>query len=238
MTKERHSALIIDDEPDIRELLEITLTRMQIACKSASDLGTARRLLESDDFDLCLTDMRLPDGNGVEFVTYMQTHYPKIPVTVITAHGNMETAITALKSGAFDFIKKQGPALRRLEQSGLIKISAREAPFFMAEKFTFHQVMRNSSAIDRDKKLCRPGSLLMDHPGNQFLAGTGFTTDVDRRLAPRQLGNRLTQILDRLAVADKLPIGMRSSVRQPECAVDHRPQYSKIHWLVDEVKST
>ena len=106
MTKERHSALIIDDEPDIRELLEITLTRMQIACKSASDLGTARRLLESDDFDLCLTDMRLPDGNGVEFVTYMQTHYPKIPVTVITAHGNMETAITALKSGAFDFINK------------------------------------------------------------------------------------------------------------------------------------
>ncbi|MFQ5659739.1 MAG: sigma-54-dependent transcriptional regulator [Gammaproteobacteria bacterium] len=99
-------ALIIDDEPDIRELLEITLNRMHIDCLCGEDLKTARSLLKKQDFDICLTDMRLPDGDGVEFVSYIQHHYPDLPVAVITAHGNMETAIQALKSGAFDFLTK------------------------------------------------------------------------------------------------------------------------------------
>lgn len=99
-------ALIIDDEPDIRELLEITLSRMNIRCTSASNLEGAKSCLREQDFDVCLTDMRLPDGDGVEFVSYVQKHYPDMPVAVITAHGNMETAITALKSGAFDFVTK------------------------------------------------------------------------------------------------------------------------------------
>jgi two-component system response regulator PilR (NtrC family) len=102
----KSAALIIDDEPDIRELLEITLNRMHISCESAMDLKTAKLLLKERMFDLCLTDMRLPDGDGVEFVSYVQKHYPKMPVAVITAHGNMETAIQALKYGAFDFINK------------------------------------------------------------------------------------------------------------------------------------
>ena len=99
-------ALIIDDEPDIRELLEITLKRMGIDCCCAGDLTGAKQLLKEQKFDICLTDMRLPDGNGVEFVSYVQEHYPNMPVAVITAHGSMETAIQALKSGAFDFLTK------------------------------------------------------------------------------------------------------------------------------------
>lgn len=102
----QHNALIIDDEPDIRELLEITLNRMDIQCVCVNDLTSAAKELKTKIFDLCLTDMKLPDGNGVEFVSYIQNSYPNIPVAVITAHGNMETAIQALKSGAFDFITK------------------------------------------------------------------------------------------------------------------------------------
>ena len=102
----RHNVLIIDDEPDIRELLEITLNRMDINCACVSDLASAKKALDNESFDLCLTDMRLPDGNGVEFVSYFQNKFPNIPIAVITAHGNMETAIQALKSGAFDFITK------------------------------------------------------------------------------------------------------------------------------------
>jgi len=99
-------ALIVDDEPDIRELLEITLQRMGIECSCAPDLKTAKNYLKSEKFNLCLTDMRLPDGDGLEFVSYIQSKYPELPVAVITAHGNIETAIQALKSGAFDFVTK------------------------------------------------------------------------------------------------------------------------------------
>ena len=121
MQKNRYKALIIDDEPAIRELLEITLNRMRVDSRSAPDLTTAKRLLGRESYDLCLTDMRLPDGDGVEFVAYMQGHHPKIPVAVLTAHGNMETAITALKSGAFDFINKPVDlaVLRSLVESAL-----------------------------------------------------------------------------------------------------------------------
>ena len=101
-----NNVLVIDDEPDIRELLEITLRRMEIGCHCVADLASARRVLQQGRFDLCLTDMRLPDGNGVEFLSWMLSNYPKMPVAVITAHGNMEIAIQALKSGAFDFLTK------------------------------------------------------------------------------------------------------------------------------------
>ena len=99
-------ALIIDDEPDIRELLEITLTRMGIECIPSENLHDAYELLKNNKFDVCLTDMRLPDGNGLELVSFIQENNPQLPVAVITAHGNMESAIQALKSGAFDFLSK------------------------------------------------------------------------------------------------------------------------------------
>ncbi len=99
-------ALIIDDEPDIRELLELTLTRMGIDTKAAADLSEARSLLKNQTFDLCLTDMRLPDGNGIDLVREIGKEYPQLPVAVITAHGNMDSAIESLKAGAFDFVSK------------------------------------------------------------------------------------------------------------------------------------
>lgn len=99
-------ALVIDDEPDIRELLEITLGRMQIATDSAENLQQAHKFLSEHHYDLCLTDMKLPDGNGLELVEYIQQQYPTLPVAVITAHGCMDTAIESMKAGAFDFISK------------------------------------------------------------------------------------------------------------------------------------
>lgn len=98
--------LIIDDEPDIRELLELTLGRMDLETRAAANLEEARYMLEKFNFDLCLTDMRLPDGNGIDLVRYIQDKLPEMPVAVITAYGNMETAVAALKAGAFDFISK------------------------------------------------------------------------------------------------------------------------------------
>ncbi len=99
-------ALIVDDEPDILELLEITLGRMGIACTPAATLGAAHEALGRQRFDLCLTDMRLPDGNGLDLVSHIVQHHPAVPVAVITAHGSMEAAIQALKAGAFDFVNK------------------------------------------------------------------------------------------------------------------------------------
>lgn len=99
--------LIVDDEPDIRELLEITLGRMGLDTVSAATLGEAYALLDDgDSLQLCLTDMRLPDGNGIELVEHIQATQPSLPVAMITAHGNVDSAIRALKAGAFDFISK------------------------------------------------------------------------------------------------------------------------------------
>ncbi|WP_439100687.1 sigma-54-dependent transcriptional regulator [Congregibacter sp.] len=99
--------LIVDDEPDIRELLEITLGRMGLDTVSAATLDEAYTLLDdAAPLQLCLTDMRLPDGNGIDLVEHIQATQPSLPVAMITAHGNVDSAIRALKAGAFDFISK------------------------------------------------------------------------------------------------------------------------------------
>ena len=100
------TVLIVDDEPDIRQLLDITLSRMGLQTMAAADITAAKALLTQQTPDLCLTDMKLPDGNGINLVEYIQENYPNTPVAMITAHGSVETAITALKAGAFDFISK------------------------------------------------------------------------------------------------------------------------------------
>ncbi|HJR29236.1 MAG TPA: sigma-54 dependent transcriptional regulator [Pseudomonas sp.] len=102
----RQKILIVDDEPDIRELLEITLGRMKLDTFSARNLAEAQALLARDTFDLCLTDMRLPDGTGLALVQHIQQCYAQVPVAMITAYGSLETAINALKAGAFDFLTK------------------------------------------------------------------------------------------------------------------------------------
>src|SRR6516162_4567532 len=98
--------LVVDDEPDLLELVSLTLGRMSLRTRAASDLDSARRLLKSERFDLCLTDMRLPDGDGLDLVAWIQEHRASVPVAVITAHGNVESAVRALKLGAFDFVSK------------------------------------------------------------------------------------------------------------------------------------
>jgi len=99
-------ALIVDDEPDICELLDITLLRMGIESHTAGTLAEARALLARNNYDVCLTDMRLPDGNGLELVEVIHQEHEDLPVAMITAHGNVESAVHALKAGAFDFVSK------------------------------------------------------------------------------------------------------------------------------------
>jgi two-component system response regulator PilR (NtrC family) len=100
------TALVVDDEPDLCELLSITLDRMDIATRTCNDVAAAKHALSKQAYDLCLTDMRLPDGDGLELVEWMQLEVPGTPVAVITAHGSVETAVKALKVGAFDFVSK------------------------------------------------------------------------------------------------------------------------------------
>jgi two-component system response regulator PilR (NtrC family) len=103
---EQPVVLVVDDEPDLLELVSLTLSRMNLKTRTAADLESARRLLRSERFDLCLTDMRLPDGDGLDLVGWIQEHRASLPVAVITAHGNVESAVRALKLGAFDFVSK------------------------------------------------------------------------------------------------------------------------------------
>ena len=99
-------ALIVDDEADILELLELTLLHMGLEVERATTVKAALKLVQEKPFDLCLTDMRLPDGEGLELVRYIGANCPDLPVAVITAHGSTENAVAALKAGAFDYLSK------------------------------------------------------------------------------------------------------------------------------------
>ena len=98
--------LIVDDEPDILELLQLTLARMGMEVSSAKCISNAKTLLQSRQFQLCLTDMRLPDGEGLDLVKYIVHHRADLPIAVITAYGTTENAVAALKAGAFDYLSK------------------------------------------------------------------------------------------------------------------------------------
>lgn len=103
---ELNRVLVIDDEADIRELIDLTLSRMGLAATCAGSLSEARAALTAERFQLCLTDMRLPDGEGLDIVRYINEHHPQTPVAVITAFGSAENAVAALKAGAFDYLAK------------------------------------------------------------------------------------------------------------------------------------
>lgn len=143
MRKQR--VLIVDDEPDIRELLEITLNRMDIQTCCAENIDCAKTLLQQNSFDLCLTDMKLPDGNGLDLVDTIQAMSNPIPVAVITAHANMDTAILAMKKGAFDFVSKPVDllVLRHLVSSAL-KLSD---PMSTRERRTRQTLLGESSVM-------------------------------------------------------------------------------------------
>jgi two-component system response regulator PilR (NtrC family) len=117
---------VVDDEPDLVELVSLTLNRMQLATLAAGDVAGAQRLLQGQQVDLCLTDMRLPDGDGLDLVAWIAEHRASVPCAVITAHGNVESAVRALKLGAFDFVSKPLDlgVLRKLVSSA-IKLGSR-----------------------------------------------------------------------------------------------------------------
>ncbi|HSF21829.1 MAG TPA: sigma-54 dependent transcriptional regulator [Burkholderiales bacterium] len=102
----KSQVLVVDDEADIRELLGMTLARMGLDAHCAASTSEAYALLAQNSYDLCLTDMRLPDGDGLTVVDYVAKHHPSLPVAVITAHGSTENAVAALKAGAFDYLAK------------------------------------------------------------------------------------------------------------------------------------
>lgn len=127
MSKQR--VLVVDDERDIRELLTITLGRMNLHVDAAASLDDAHRKLASHRYDLCFTDMRLPDGSGQELIELITDNHPDTPVAMITAYGNVDAAVNALKAGAFDFVSKPVDIkiLRQLVHTAL-KLSANGSP--------------------------------------------------------------------------------------------------------------
>ena len=98
--------LVVDDEPDIRELLELTLVKMGLGVVAVGSIAEAKDRLRDERYDLCLTDMRLGDGEGLELVRHIGGAASDLPVAVITAHGSAENAVAALKAGAFDYVSK------------------------------------------------------------------------------------------------------------------------------------
>jgi two-component system response regulator PilR (NtrC family) len=145
MIKQR--VLIVDDEPDIRELLEITLLRMGLETRSAEDYSQATRILHDESFDLCLTDMKLPDGDGISLVEHIQQHCPNTPTAVITAHGSIDLAIKAMKCGAFDFVSKPVSleTLRKLVDKALtLPGTPQQAEIAVSPRY---QIIGDSSAL-------------------------------------------------------------------------------------------
>ncbi|QWT20270.1 sigma-54 dependent transcriptional regulator [Bacillus sp. NP157] len=125
----KQTVLVIDDERDIRELLTITLGRMELDVDAVGSVSEARNALASRRYDLCFTDMRLPDGSGQEIIELIAATFPDMPVAMITAYGNVDAAVNALKAGAFDFVSKPVDIhlLRRLVKTALRLSEERKA---------------------------------------------------------------------------------------------------------------
>ncbi|MBP6097125.1 MAG: sigma-54-dependent Fis family transcriptional regulator [Methyloversatilis sp.] len=121
--------LVVDDEDDLRELLDMSLARMGLHASLAGTVGQAHEFLAQEQFALCLTDMRLPDGEGMDLVRHIAEHHRDLPVAVITAYGSMDNAVAALKAGAFDYLAKPVS----IEQLRALVRSALELPRRSAE---------------------------------------------------------------------------------------------------------
>ena len=144
------NVLVVDDEADIRELLELTLLRMGLNVRSAGCIEEALAYLRAESFALCLTDMRLPDGEGLELVRYISANCVDLPVAVITAHGSTENAVAALKAGAFDYVSKP----LTLEQLRALVKSALSLPEKTQPKADGgHQMLGESPPIQHVKSM-------------------------------------------------------------------------------------
>ncbi|MDD5612330.1 MAG: sigma-54 dependent transcriptional regulator, partial [Gallionella sp.] len=150
--------LLVDDEPDILELLEMAMLKMGLVVDKAGNLREALAKLAAHKYDLCLTDMRMPDGNGLDVLQYINRNNLDVPVAVITAHGNMENAVTALKEGAFDYLAKplSLEQLRNLVKSALSlpqagpsgdKLLLGHSPAMQKVRDLIHRVARSQAPV-------------------------------------------------------------------------------------------
>ncbi len=153
---EKGQALILDDEADIRELLTLTLTRLGLNVHAAATVAEARSMLAARSYDLCFTDMRLPDGNGHEFIELMSRQHPDTPVAMITAYGNAEAAVQALRAGAFDCVSKPVDlnVLRNLVKTAL-KLRGERVPPSQPESRLFGDSAAMQRARATIQKLAR-----------------------------------------------------------------------------------
>lgn len=136
--------LIVDDEADIRELIELSLVRMGLGVDAAGSVAEAKRFIDERSYRLCLTDMRLPDGEGLEIVRHIASSAIDLPVAVITAYGSTDNAIAALKAGAFDYLGKP-VALDQLRT--LVKSALDVVPASSGNDATLPQLMGDSVAM-------------------------------------------------------------------------------------------
>src|SRR6266571_1973598 len=144
------TVLVIDDEADIRELLELSLLRMGLAVECIGSVEAAKQLLQSKRYDLCLTDMRLPDGDGLELVRFIGVQCADLPVAVITAFGSTENAVAALKAGAFDYLTKP---LSLDQLRTLVKSALSLPPKTAAAKSGEAQLLGSSPGIEQVRSM-------------------------------------------------------------------------------------
>ena len=154
----RKAVLIVDDEADIRELLVLTLSRMGVDPDTASTIHEAQEALKAKPYDLCLSDMRLPDGDGLQLLKHISENYGNTPVAVITAYGSTENAVAALKAGAFDYLAKpiRLDQLRPLVMSALKlprPVQARRASIGETQAAGMPRLLGESPAIQRAREM-------------------------------------------------------------------------------------
>lgn len=146
---ELNRVLVVDDEPDIRELIDLTLSRMGLAADCVGSVAEAKESLAQGDYQLCLTDMRLPDGEGLEVVRYVTEHAGETPVAVITAFGSAENAVAALKAGAFDYLSKPVG----LEQLRVLVKSALKLPAAVERREAGQGLIGESAAMQQARAM-------------------------------------------------------------------------------------
>ncbi|MFP4294289.1 MAG: sigma-54-dependent transcriptional regulator [Halothiobacillaceae bacterium] len=157
------TALIVDDEEDIRTLVEMTLAGEGVRCLGADSLAAAREVLARRTVDFCLCDLRLPDGDGLDLLDWIRERHPGLPVAMITAHGHLDAAVRALKSGAFDFVSKplDLKTLRQLARDALRagagrpgaarRVRARAAPQLIGDSHPMEQLREQIRRVARSQ---------------------------------------------------------------------------------------
>ncbi|MCW5619390.1 MAG: sigma-54-dependent Fis family transcriptional regulator, partial [Nitrosomonas sp.] len=184
--------LIVDDEPDIIELLELTLARMGMHVTSALNISGAKAMLQSQSYQLCLTDMRLQDGSGLDLLQYITQHCAALPVAVITAFGTTENAVAALKAGAFDYLAKP-VSLKQLR--ALVK-SALNLPPIRSEEIAAKKTVNQRALLGESQPMCQLRTTLEKLSRSQAAVYISGESGSGKELVARSLharGSRASQ---------------------------------------------